>query len=159
MKPISELIRERPLYSLTENKTVADAAQFMAEKNVGALPVVDDHSRLVGIFSERDVITRVIARGLNPSAALVKDVMTKDVVIARADESYESCLRKMQQVHCRHLPIVSGEQLIGMVSLRDLLMVDLSVKEQNIEYLHSYIYTVPPGTAKRYASDRSLDEH
>ncbi|HAL55845.1 MAG TPA: IMP dehydrogenase, partial [Bacteroidetes bacterium] len=60
MKPISDLVSERPLYSITPNKTVAEAAQFMAEKNIGALPVVEE-GRLVGIFSERDIITRVIA--------------------------------------------------------------------------------------------------
>lgn len=150
MKPISELVSERPLYSLTPNKTVADAARFMAEKNVGALPVVDNENKLVGIFSERDVITRVIAKGLDPIATKVNDVMTMKIVVANADEGYDSCLKKMQHVHCRHLPIVSGGQLIGMVSLRDLLLMDLTEKEQDIEYLHSYIYTVPPGATKRY---------
>ncbi|MBI3788912.1 MAG: CBS domain-containing protein, partial [Ignavibacteriales bacterium] len=72
------------------------------------------------------------------------------IVVATAEETYESCLKKMQQLHCRHLPIVSGEQLIGMVSLRDLLMIDIDKKEQDLEYLHSYIYTIPPGMAKRY---------
>lgn len=150
MKPISELVRDRPLYSLTPQKTVADAARFMADKKVGALPVVDEESKLIGIFSERDVITRVIARGLDPGVTSVNDVMTTKVVVAEADEGYPSCLKKMQQVHCRHLPIVSDNRLIGMVSLRDLLMIDLNEKEQNIDYLHSYIYTVPPGTTKRY---------
>ena len=151
MKPISDLVSERPLYSITPNKTVAEAAQFMAEKNIGALPVVEE-GRLVGIFSERDIITRVIAKGVDPAATTVHGVMTSNITVADADETHASCLKKMQQVHCRHLPIVSGEQLIGMVSLRDLLMMDLDEKEQNLEYLHSYIYTVPPGTAKRYQS-------
>jgi predicted transcriptional regulator len=76
--------------------------------------------------------------------------MTTKIVVASADESYESCLAKMQKAHCRHMPIVAGEQLIGFVSLRDLLMMDLDEKERNLEYLQSYIYTVPPGAAKKY---------
>jgi CBS domain-containing protein len=106
--------------------------------------------RLVGIFSERDIITRIIAKGIDPKSAKVSDVMTSKIVVASADETPESCLQKMQQAHCRHLPIVSGDQLLGMVSVRDLLMLDLDEKERNIEYLQSYIYTVPPGAAKKY---------
>jgi len=151
MKPISEIISDRSLFSVSRDMTVSEAARFMAEKNVGAIPVVEGN-RLVGIFSERDVITRVITKGLDPKTTSIEDVMTTKIVVANADESYESCLKKMQQAHCRHMPIVSGEQLIGFVSLRDLLMMDLDEKERNLEYLQSYIYTVPPGAAKRYES-------
>ena len=149
MKPISETVNERPLFSISREKTVAEAARFMAEKHVGAVPVVEQN-RLVGIFSERDVITRVIAKGLDPSTTKINDVMTTQIVVANADEGYESCLKKMQQAHCRHMPIVAGEQLIGFISLRDLLMMDLDEKERSLEYLQSYIYTVPPGAAKKY---------
>lgn len=151
MKPISEIVSDRPLFSVAKDKTVAEVARFMAEKNVGAIPVMEEN-RLVGIFSERDVITRVVSKGLDPSGVKVGDVMTTKIVVATVDESYESCLKKMQQAHCRHLPVVSGERLVGFVSLRDLLMLDLNEKERNLEYLQSYIYTVPPGTAKRYES-------
>jgi CBS domain-containing protein len=151
MKPISEIVSDRPLFSVTKDKSVAEVARFMAENNIGAVPVVEEN-RLVGVFSERDVITRVISKGLDPSATRLSDVMTTTIVVANADESYESCLKKMQKAHCRHLPVVSGDRLIGFVSLRDLLMMDLNEKEQNLEYLQSYIYTVPPGAAKRYES-------
>jgi len=149
MKTIGELVSDRPLYSIPPSYTVEEAARYMTEKNVGAVPVVD-RVRLVGIFSERDIITRIIAKGIDPKSAKVSDVMTSKIVVASADETPESCLQKMQQAHCRHLPIVSGDQLLGMVSVRDLLMLDLDEKERNIEYLQSYIYTVPPGAAKKY---------
>jgi CBS domain-containing protein len=152
MKPIKDLISERPLYIIDKDRTVAEAAGFMAEKNVGAVPVMEG-DKLVGIFSERDIVTRVISKGIDPAATPVGDVMTSKLVVANADESYESCLRKMQQAHCRHLPIVEGERLIGVVSLRDLLMLELDEKERNLEYLQSYIYTIPPGAAKRYESN------
>lgn len=149
MTPISEIINQRPLFSVNRNQTVAEVVRFMAEKNIGAVPVLNNN-RLVGVFSERDVIRRVISRGLDAASVSVADVMTTTIVVAQSDESYESCLQKMKQAHCRHLPVVKGDQLLGIVSLRDLLMIDLDEKERHLEYLHSYIYTVPPGTTKNY---------
>ncbi len=152
MKAISELMKERPMHSVPKSSTVLDAVKFMAEKNIGAVPVVDGN-KLVGIFSERDLVKRVITRGLDPATTPLADVMTTQIVVANESESYELCLQKMQQAHCRHLPVVRGDMLVGVVSLRDLLMIDLDEKERNIEYLQSYIYTVPPGAAKRYESE------
>jgi CBS domain-containing protein len=153
MNPISDIIKERPLYSVSKDSTVLAAVQYMAQNNVGAVPVLHE-GRLVGIFSERDVVKRVIARGLDTATTPISEVMTTQIVVANETESYESCLKKMQQAHCRHLPVVAGEKLVGVVSLRDMLMMDLDAKERNIEYLQSYIYTVPPGAAKRYESDK-----
>lgn len=149
MKTISEIVRERPFFSVERTQTVAETVKYMAEKNIGAVPVLNNN-RLVGVFSERDVIRRVMATNRDPKTLPVGDVMTTKIVVAQADEGYESCLSKMKQAHCRHLPIVKGDQLLGIVSLRDLLMIDLDEKERNLEYLQSYIYTVPPGTAKKY---------
>ncbi len=149
MKAIQEIMQERPIYSVNRDQTVAETVRYMAEKNVGAVPVLKE-DRLVGVFSERDVIKRVLARGLDPATINVGDVMTTKLVVAQADESFESCLAKMRKAHCRHLPVVQADRLIGVVSLRDLLMIDLDEKERNLEYLQSYIYTVPPGTTKKY---------
>lgn len=149
MRSIGEFVQDRPIHAVSRELTVAEAARFMAEKKVGAVPVTKEN-RLVGIFSERDVITRVIALGRDPSTTLIEEVMTTRIVVAESDENHASCLKKMQKAHCRHLPVVSGDHLLGMVSLRDLLMVDIDEKERNLEYLESYIYTIPPGTAKKY---------
>src|SRR3989338_314458 len=149
METIGELIKGHSLFSVSSNLTVAETARFMTEKRVGALPVVDGN-KLVGLFSERDVITRVVSKGVDPEKTLVKDIMTTSLIVASEDESLDRCLKKMQKGHCRHLPVVSGENLVGFVSLRDLLQRDITEKEQNLEYLHSYIYTVPPGFSKKY---------
>lgn len=147
---VKELAGKRPVFSVDKGVSVQAAAEYMAQKNVGALTVMDG-DRLVGIFSERDVINRVIARGLNPTGTLVSDVMTTELVVAVADETYESCLRKMKQANCRHLPIVQEDKLVGFISLRDLLMVDISEKDDTIQFLNSYMFHVPPGVEKRYA--------
>ncbi|OGU32484.1 MAG: hypothetical protein A2X67_14405 [Ignavibacteria bacterium GWA2_55_11] len=149
MSSIGALVKEHPLYTVSGSLTVLETARYMTEKNVGALPVVDAN-QLVGIFSERDMVTRVIAKGLDPKTLLTRDVMTTRLVVAQMDESLDDCLLKMQQAHCRHMPVVKGEHLVGFVSLRDLLQLDITAKDESLEYLHSYIYTVPPGMAKRY---------
>ncbi|MBI5474000.1 MAG: CBS domain-containing protein [Ignavibacteriae bacterium] len=150
MTSIKALLGDRPLYAVERNATVQAAAEYMASNNIGAVPVMDGR-RLVGIFSERDVISRVIAQGLTPKATRVEDVMTVELVVAASDETHEDCLRKMKVANCRHLPIVEGENLIGVLSLRDLLQVDLHEKEDKIEFLNNYMFHVPAGLEKKYA--------
>jgi CBS domain-containing protein len=123
----------------------------MAEKNVGAIAVLDG-SRLVGIFSERDVITRVVAKSLDPRTTPVDQVMTKNLIVAEAEENEESCLRKMKAANCRHLPVVSGGNVIGMISLRDLLQVELSERDEKLEYLTSYLFHLSPDAEQRLKS-------
>jgi CBS domain-containing protein len=110
----------------------------MAEKNIGAPPVVEEN-RLVGIFTERDALVRVIAQGLNPKRTRISDVMTKAVLVAKADKDVESCLREMRESYCRHLPILSGEQLIGMVSIRDFASTVGDEKEVDADCLNTLI--------------------
>jgi CBS domain-containing protein len=102
VNPISDVVSERPLYAITRHVTVTEAARYMVEKSLGALPVVREN-RLVGIFAERDTLVRVIASGLNPRRTRTSDVMTKVVVVSKANEGVESFLRKMKESHCRHL--------------------------------------------------------
>ncbi|MEK9137092.1 MAG: CBS domain-containing protein, partial [Bacteroidota bacterium] len=150
MMSIKELIADRSVYTVDRNVSVQAAVEYMAQKSIGAVSVMDG-SRLVGIFSERDVINRVVAKGLNPTTTTVANVMTTNLVVASADETYESCLRKMKQANCRHLPVVDGDKLIGFISLRDLLQVDISEKDDTIQFLNNYMFHVPPGVEKRYA--------
>jgi CBS domain-containing protein len=107
--------------------------------------VVLDGIRLVGVLSERDIMGRVVAKGLDPDQARVGDVMTREIVVAKPDESHDDGLRKMKQAGCRHLPVVEGDRYVGMVSLRDLLQVDLTEKDEEIRWLNAYIHYVPPG--------------
>ena len=150
MMSVKELISNRSVYTVDKSVSVQAVVEYMAQKSIGAVSVMDG-DRLVGIFSERDVINRVVAKGLNPGATAVSAVMTTNLVVASADETYESCLRKMKQASCRHLPVVEGDKLVGFISLRDLLLVDISVKDDTIEFLNNYMFHVPAGVEKRYA--------
>ena len=149
MTTIGSFIQSRPVFALQQQASVLEAAKFMAEKNIGALAILDG-SRLVGIFSERDVITRVVAKGLDPGKTSLAQVMTKEIVVASQDESDESCLRKMKTANCRHLPVVAGDKLIGLVSLRDLLQVENTERDEKLEFLTNYLFHLPPGADERY---------
>jgi CBS domain-containing protein len=116
----------------------------MTANNVGIVAVFSGN-RLVGVFSERDVVRRVVDRGLDPTRTPISDVMTTDLVIAQADDDYQSAMRAMDQANIRHLPVVSGDRLLSMLSIRDLMRVDLEDKGQEIRTLHEYLYQVPPG--------------
>lgn len=121
MKTLRELIKDRRLYSVESNRSVLEAARYMMEHNVGALPVLRDGA-LAGILSERDIMNRVVAVGRTPGTTAVSEVMTANPRAVAADESIEECLFIMREFGFRHLPIVDGKELRGLVSLRDVLM-------------------------------------
>lgn len=118
---LRELVKDRRLYSIDATRTVLEAARYMMEHNVGAVPVLRDGD-LAGILSERDIMNRVVAVGRTPGTTTVSEVMTANPRAVNADESIEECLFIMREFGFRHLPIVEGKELKGLVSLRDVLM-------------------------------------
>jgi len=121
MATVYDLVKDRKVYSIEAEKTVLEAARFMMEHSIGALPVLQN-GELVGIFSERDVMNRVVAVGRTPGMTRVSEVMTPHPRAVDVNESVEECLFLMKEFGFRHVPIVSGKQLKGLVSLRDLLL-------------------------------------
>lgn len=141
MKTLAELLEGKPIYPLQQNFTVQEAACHMASKKIGAVPVVEGtRARLVGVFSERDLVTRVVARGLNPSAVTIGQVMSRDVVIAYPHETCEVALERMMRAHIRHLPVVSAGHLVGFLSFRDLVLRDLAAKEAALQMMSSAVH-------------------
>ena len=143
MNTVGNIVKSRTIFTVQHSQTVLEAVQFMAEKSFGAVAVLNS-DRLVGIFSERDLMKRVVAKGLDPNKVKLEQVMTSHLVTADPDESYEACLAKMQAHSIRHLIIASGDRLIGVISLRDLMMIDLKEKSAAIEMMNAYIHYVPP---------------
>jgi CBS domain-containing protein len=121
MMTLRELVKDRRLYSVDASRTVLEAARYMMEHNVGAVPVLRN-GNLTGILSERDIMNRVVAVGRTPGTTAVSEVMTANPRAVEADESIEECLFIMREFGFRHLPIVDGKELKGLVSLRDVLM-------------------------------------
>lgn len=121
MTTLRELIKDRRVYAVDANHTVLEAARYMMEHSVGAVPVLRNGD-LTGILSERDIMNRVVAVGRTPGTTNVSEVMTTNPRAVAADESIEECLFIMREFGFRHLPIVDGKELKGFISLRDVLM-------------------------------------
>jgi CBS domain-containing protein len=121
MATLRNLVKDRKVFTIDAGGTVLEAARFMMEHNVGALPVMRD-GELAGIISERDIMNRVVAQGRTPGHTGVAEVMTARPRAVGLDETLEECLFIMREFGFRHLPIVDGRELKGLVSLRDVLM-------------------------------------
>lgn len=141
MKPISELIKDRKLHTVVKGTTVRKAAEYMSEHNIGLVPVLSEEGQLLGVFSERDLVRRVVSKNLDCNALKVDEVMSTNLVFAGIGESYEACIQKMKSKGTRHILILDNEKLAGIISVRDLLEVDLTIKNETIEILHNYIYS------------------
>ena len=142
MRTVGDLIKGRTFYTADSDNFVYDTARYMAEKDIGAVPVLQDN-RLVGIFSERDIIKRVIVPGKDVRTTPIKDVMTTELVVAQSGEEVSQVLEKMQKNRCRHMPVVTGDRLAGFLSLRDLLSADLEEKDAQVQQLNTYIHYSP----------------
>jgi CBS domain-containing protein len=143
MKTLREIMRYGFLFTVDRHATVAEAVRLMTKNNVGIVSVLDG-DQLVGVFSERDVVRRVVDQGFNPTMTPVHEVMTTDLVVADVDEDYQSAIHKLDQANIRHLPVVSAGQLVSMISIRDLLRVNMEDKDEEIHHLHAYLFQVPP---------------
>ena len=138
MTSIYDLVRGRELYHVQTQQNVIEAAQMMVQRNIGAAPVLRE-GRLAGIFSERDLMKHIIVEGRDPRATCVGDIMTTNPVVVAPSTDLESCLLLMREHGFRHLPICDGDRLVGIVSLRDLLMHDLDEKDGEVKQMRAYI--------------------
>ncbi|HVN88059.1 MAG TPA: CBS domain-containing protein [Candidatus Binatia bacterium] len=143
MTTLHDIMREGFLFVVQCTDTVSHAVRVMADSNVGIVAVLDG-DRLVGVCSERDVVRRVVAKGLEPSTTRVGDVMTRDLIVSDESEEYREAMRKMDQANIRHLPVVRDGRLVSMLSVRDLMRVDMQRMGDELKFLHEYLYTVPP---------------
>jgi CBS domain-containing protein len=146
MASIHDLIRDRETYTVNAEEMVLAAARFMVERNIGAVPVLE-RGELAGIFSERDIMKRVLAAGRDPRTTPVSEVMTRDLTTVPPGESLENCMLLMREHGFRHLPVCEGKRLVGLVSLRDLLLRDLTEKDAEVKMMRAYIHSDPGGSA------------
>ena len=143
MHTLRQVIQRLNLISAEPDAWVFDVVVAMSEGRIGAIPIIEGE-RLVGIFSERDLMTRVVVLGRDPRLTRVVEVMTHEVITAGLDESVERCLQKMQRAGCRHLPVVHDGRVISMLSMRDLLRDEVEEQGEEIRNLRAYIQQVPP---------------
>jgi CBS domain-containing protein len=142
MKPIKPLVERRHLVVVDVMTTVAQAARIMSKQQVGAVPVLDG-DRVAGIFTERDVLSRVVAAGIDPAITPVSAVMSTNLVVADIGDTHDACLRRMQQSHVRHLLVLRDGHLAGILSMRDLLAIELDERDEAITLLNAYVHYIP----------------
>jgi CBS domain-containing protein len=139
---ICDLIKDQEMYQAELGDTVLHTVEAMVERNIGAVPVVHGE-KLVGIFSERDLMRRVVAEGRDPRATCLAEVMTDDPLTINMNEDLGNCMALMRRHNFRHLPVCHEGQLIGMVSLRDILLHDLDEKDDEVRMMRAYIHSMP----------------
>lgn len=142
MKPVSELLKnqDRTLWHVRPDDSVFAALELLAQYEVGALMVMDA-GRLVGVFSERDYTRKVALQGRSSKETLVAEIMTADVFTVGPATRTRDCMALMREKRIRHLPVVDGERVIGMISIRDLMADMIKDHEMTIAQLKNYIHS------------------
>ncbi|MBI3097557.1 MAG: CBS domain-containing protein [Planctomycetes bacterium] len=142
-RTLRHVIAGQKLLNVPPKSTVLAAAQTMAENNVGAVLVLVE-GELAGIFTERDILRRVVSQEKDPAKTLIEEVMTVNPITIDAEEGVLDALARMREAQCRHLPVVDKEKVLGVLSLRDALMVVLELKEEEMKDLQEYLDYLPP---------------
>ena len=142
MTSVRAMVRGREIVSVSSSTSVLAATRTMAEHQVGAVAVVDAE-RLVGVFTERDVLARVVAAKLDAAITPVSAVMSTQLVVAEVDEPHEVCLPRMQHAGVRHLIVLDKGRLAGIVSFRDAMAVEVDEKAEAITLLNAYVHYIP----------------
>jgi CBS domain-containing protein len=145
MRTVHDILQTKgtDVWSVTPDTTVYDALQVMADKNIGAVLVLDQASRVAGVFSERDYARRVALEGRTTHDTRVGDIMSERVFGVHPDQTVEDCMSIMTERHIRHLPVVGADGVVGVVSIGDVVKAMLSHQEFMIEQLEAYITGTP----------------
>lgn len=138
---VSQILQSKgnEVWSIAPDDTVYSALALMAEKDIGAVLVIES-DEVAGIFSERDYARKVILKGKSSKEMAVSEVMTADVICVRPDQSVEKCMALMTEKRIRHLPVLDGGKLVGVVSIGDVVKAIISQQRVIINHLEDYIY-------------------
>ena len=139
MKHLKDLVESKKLFTVKSGSTINNVVLYMAEHNIGLVPVLDASNRLLGVFSERDLVRRVIAKNLDIATTIIDSVMSTELIAANITDTYDYCLKKMTNSKVRHLLVVDKDKLLGIVSIRDLFEIDRNYMKETIEVLNNYI--------------------
>lgn len=140
MKPVSELLKNRSstVYQVSPSVSVFEALRLLADFGVGALTVMEN-GKLVGVVSERDYTRKVALQGKNSRETKVAEIMTREVVTVTPNTEASACMVLMSQKKIRHLPVLDGAQVVGLISIRDLMDDIIAEQQQTISQLTNYI--------------------
>ncbi|HKQ99775.1 MAG TPA: CBS domain-containing protein [Pyrinomonadaceae bacterium] len=139
MITIRDVIRDREPYSVRENVTVLEAAQYMAGRKVGGVCVLDGEGRLIGVITERDLLNNIVLPRRDPASLQVSEAMSQVQAVIETKDTPEEALERMELIGRRHLPVVEGDRWVGMLSMRDILRVEVNEQGDELKLLHEYI--------------------
>ena len=139
MITIRDVIRDREPYSVRENVTVLEAAEYMAGRKVGGVCVLDGDGRLIGIITERDLLNNIVLPRRDPATLQVSEAMSQVQAVIETKDTPEEALERMEMIGRRHLPVVEGDRWVGMLSMRDILRVEVNEQGDELKLLHEYI--------------------
>ena len=139
MSRVRDILHQRDLFSVEETQSVSDVARRMAELHVGAILVVQD-GELRGVFSERDLLVRVVLEDLQPSSTPVARVMSTNISTVDESASLEEAMEAMKAHGCRHLPVMRDTKVVGFLSMRDLMNHELAHKTEELHHMRAYIH-------------------
>ena len=142
MKTLRQLLQAKggQVYSIAPQAKVIDALKLMAEKEIGALAVIDG-GRIAGMISERDYARKVILQGKSSHDTPVSEIMTQKVHVVRLDDTVDECMALMTAKRVRHLPVLDGDRLCGLLSIGDLVKEVIAEQQQTIRELETYIHS------------------
>ncbi len=137
---VSDILKSKGsfVYSLTANASVYDALKMMADKNIGALMVIEQE-KLIGIFSERDYARKIVLQGKASHDTPVSEIMTEKVLTVVSADALEHCMSLMSKNKVRHLPVVDNEKVIGIISISDVVTAIIENQQETIKHLQEYI--------------------
>jgi len=140
MNSIGQFLTQRiqNIHSVSPQSSVRQALELMADKNIGALLVLEEN-QLVGMFSERDYARKVVLKGKSSVDTQVQDIMTTEVICVKVNQTFTECMQTMTDHHIRHLPVMDEKKVIGLISIGDVVKVILQEHTRTIEELKSYI--------------------
>jgi CBS domain-containing protein len=138
MSQVRDIVHNRDLYHVAEDSSVAEVARQMADLHVGAILVLSGE-QLRGVFSERDLMKRVVLERLDPERTAVRDVMSTDLVTIDELASLEEAMEAMQTNNCRHLPVMRANHVVGFLSMRDLMKLELAHKTEELHHMRAYV--------------------
>ena len=140
MKTIKDVLRDKgqAVWTIDVNALVLDALGLMAEKEIGALMVMED-GRLAGVMSERDYARKVVLLGRSSKDTPVREIMTRKVLYVKPEQTVEECMALMTEKHVRHMPVLDGDSMIGVVSIGDIVKSVISEQQFLISHLENYI--------------------
>ena len=143
--PISAVLfrKTSSLWTVSPDSSVFDAIKLMSDKNIGALMVMTPDKRLVGMFTERDYSRKIALQGKTSKETLVSEIMVSNVITVTGEDTVEDCMRLMTDKRVRHLPVVKGAEVVGIVSIGDLVNWIISAQSSTIHQLQTYISGYP----------------